>query len=163
VPETDRLRLRPVDLGDRDAWSDFVADPEATRLLHVPQPFDPAFGARLLDRWVARFDDPIGMYAAVERDGGEVAGFVGYVARELDWGRELELGWLLRRRFHGRGYATEAARALRPLVPGRVISLIRVENDASVNVARKLGMDVEREVDFAGYATYVFVSPRPSP
>ena len=47
---------------------------------------------------------------------------------------------MLRRPFHGRGYATEAARALRPLVPGRVVSLIRIENDASRNVAQKIGM-----------------------
>jgi RimJ/RimL family protein N-acetyltransferase len=65
----------------------------------------------------------------------------------MPWGDEIELGWLLRRPFWGRGIATEAAQALRPLVPGRVVSLIRVGNDASANVARKLGMTVERELD----------------
>jgi RimJ/RimL family protein N-acetyltransferase len=161
--ETTRLQLRPLRADDREAWNDFITDPEATRLLHVPQPVPTALATRLLDRWLEHFADPVGMYAAVERESGETAGFVGFVPRELEWGEEIELGWLLRRPFHGRGYATEAAKALRPLVPGRVISLVRVENEASSNVAHKLGMEVEREIEFASFPTYVFVSPRPLP
>jgi RimJ/RimL family protein N-acetyltransferase len=89
---------------------------------------------------------------------GETAGFVGFARRDLPWGSEVELGWLLRRAAWGRGYATEAARALRPLVPGRVISLIRVENGASANVARKLGMNREPEVEYDGFRTAVWAS-----
>jgi RimJ/RimL family protein N-acetyltransferase len=163
VIETDRLALRPLGMGDLDAWTDFLADEEATRLTHFPGPVEPELAGKLLARWVERFDDPLGMYAVVVRESGETAGFVGYVPRRLDWGDELELGWLLRRAFHGRGYATEAARALRPLAPGRVISLIRVENEPSQKVARKLGMEIERETEVADLATYVFVSPRPLP
>lgn len=110
--ETDRLRLRPISREDEAAWIDFVGDPEATRLLHSPDPFDPELGRKLLERWVRRFDDPVGMYAAIERESGETAGFVGFVKREL-----------------------------------------------SANVARKLGMQIEREAEISGFATYVFVSP----
>jgi RimJ/RimL family protein N-acetyltransferase len=39
-----------------------------------------------------------------------------------------------------------------------VISLIRVENTASENVARKIGMVYEREITFAGFATNVWAS-----
>jgi RimJ/RimL family protein N-acetyltransferase len=106
-------------------------------------------------------EDPIGMYALVERESGETVGFVGFARRDLDWGDEIELGWLIRRAHWGHGYATEAARALRPLVPGRIISMIRVENEASANVARKLGMSVERELDYYGFRTDVWMSPSP--
>ena len=94
----------------------------------------------------------------LDRESGETVGFVGFVRRELDWGDEIELGWLIRRAHWGRGYATEAARSLRPLVPGRIVSMIRVENEASANVARKLGMSIERELDYYGFRTYVWVS-----
>ena len=57
--------------------------------------------------------------------------------------------------------ATEAALAVRALVPGRAISLIRVENEASKNVARKVGMTPEREIEVAGFQTEVFASPSP--
>jgi RimJ/RimL family protein N-acetyltransferase len=100
------------------------------------------------------------MYALIVHETRETAGFVGFVPRDHPWGHELELGWLLRRAFWGRGYATEAARALRPLARERVVSMIRVENEASANVARKLGMTVEREVDdYHGFRTHVWVSP----
>ena len=158
--ETDRLALRPLAERDLDAWADFLGDPEATRLLHSPEPVHDR--GRLeagLRRWVDLADGPVGMYTVTLRESGETTGFVGFVARELDWGPEIELGWLLRRGHWGHGYATEAARALRPLVPGRVISLIRVENDASAAVARKLGMTVEREVEYYGFATNVWTSP----
>lgn len=162
--ETERLLLRPMSLADEEAWADFAMDAEATRLLHSPQAAPDRDRARgVLERWSAMYEDPVGFYSLVERESGEVVGFVGFVRRELDWGPEIELGWLLRRRFHGQGYATEAARALRPLVPGRIVSMIRVENEASQKVARKLGMEIEREVDYVGFPTYVFVSPRPAP
>jgi RimJ/RimL family protein N-acetyltransferase len=41
--------------------------------------------------------------------------------------------------------------------------MIRVENEASAKVARKLGMTVEREVEYYGYRTQVWVSPAPEP
>ena len=109
-----------------------------------------------LRRWVELAEEPIGMYSLTVRDTGETVGFVGFIPRE-SLGQELELGWLVRREFWGNGYATEAARALKPLVPGRFVSMIRVENEASANVARKLGMTVEREVDhYHGFRTHVW-------
>lgn len=156
--ETERLTLRPLSEADFGAWADFIGDPEATRLLHTPDPVtDPERVRASLGRWIGTFDDPVGMYTLIVRETGETAGFVGFAPRDHPWGHELELGWLLRRVFWGRGYATEAARALRPLVDDRVVSMIRVENDASANVARKLGMTIEREVDdYHGYRTHLW-------
>ena len=158
--ETQRLLLRPLSEDDLEAWADFLGDPEATRLLHTPDPVhDPDRLMGGLRRWASMYEEPIGMYAALVRAGAETAGFVGFVPCDMPWGRELELGWLLRKRFWGQGYATEAARALGPLAPARVISLIRCENSASANVARKLGMTIEREIDYRGFKTNVWVGP----
>jgi RimJ/RimL family protein N-acetyltransferase len=153
--------LRPLARRDLDPWAEFLADPLATRLLHFPEPHSRDLSERLLERTIARAAGDIAMYAVRVRASGDVAGFVGYAPRQLEWGGELELGWLLLRPFHGCGYATEAARPVRMLVPGRVISLIRVENEASQNVARMIGMTAEREVEFAGFRTHVFASHAP--
>jgi RimJ/RimL family protein N-acetyltransferase len=161
--ETERLVLQPLSENDLEPWAEVMADAEARRLLHTPEPV--ADGERVtagLRRWVSLFREPVGMYTATVAATGEAAGFVGFVPRELPWGDEIELGWLLLRRAWGRGYTTEAARALRPLVPGRVISLIRVEHDASANVARKLGMSIEGEIELLGFETNVWVSERTS-
>jgi RimJ/RimL family protein N-acetyltransferase len=156
--QTDRLSLRPLEQSDIDAWAEFLADPDAVRLIHFPEPHDRERSAQLLSRTIERADGAKAMYAVDVLDTGETVGFVGFSPRELEWGRELELGWLLLPRFHGLGYATEAARAVRSFVPERVISLIRVENAASINVARKLAMRFDRDIEFAGFATHVYVS-----
>jgi ribosomal-protein-alanine N-acetyltransferase len=156
--ETERLTLRAVEPGDLDAWAEFMADPDAVRFVHFPKPHDRELSERLLTRTIERADGAKAMYTVILRETAETVGFVGYSPRELEWGHELELGWLLLPRFHGHGYATEAAHVIRSLVPERVISLIRTENLASINVARKLGMRVERDVEYAGFATHVFVS-----
>jgi len=150
--------VHPLAPGDLDAWAAVLADPEVTRLLHFPEPHTRAESEALLERTIARADGAVAMYAVVVRETGETAGFVGFAPRELEWGSEVELGWTLARAHQGRGYATEAARAVRALVPGRVVSLIRVENDASKNVARKLGMHHERELVWNGFATDLFAS-----
>ena len=36
--ETPRLGLPPVNDGDLEAWANLLANPRATRLLHVPEP-----------------------------------------------------------------------------------------------------------------------------
>jgi RimJ/RimL family protein N-acetyltransferase len=156
--ETERLLLRPLHRTDVEAWIAFLSDREALRLVHFPEPHDRQRAEELLERTVARADGDVAMYTVTVRDGRDTVGFVGYSPRSMEWGQERELGWLLLPQFHGRGYATEAAAAIRGLVPGRVISLIRVENEPSINVARKLGMRLERSIEFAGFETYVYVS-----
>jgi RimJ/RimL family protein N-acetyltransferase len=132
--------------------------------LHTPEPvLDRERALAGLRSWISLIDGEVGMHTAFLRETRETVGFVGFVPRELSWGDEIELGWLVRRQFWGNGYATEAARALRPLVPGRVVSMIRVENQASARVAGKLGMTLEREVEYYGHRTQVWVSPAPEP
>jgi len=65
-----------------------------------------------------------------------------------------------------RGLATEAAMACRDhcfdLGLDRVISLIRPENLPSRRVAEKIGMIIEREVDWHGYRHLVYAAGRPT-
>ena len=65
--------------------------------------------------------------------------------------RTHEIGWVLHRDYHGRGYATEAARALlgygfETLGLHRVIATCQPENVASWRVMEKIGM--RREAHF---------------
>jgi len=68
----------------------------------------------------------------------------------------------LARRFQGKGFATEAARAcmnygFNRLAKDRIISLIRAENLPSRRVAERNGMAVEKETEFAGLPHLVYV------
>ena len=64
-------------------------------------------------------------------------------------GTVWELGWILSREFHGKGYAAEAARGLmeycRVSGPSRFIAHCDSENTASRRVMEKLGMSL-REI-----------------
>lgn len=153
--ETDRLTLRPLSRDDLPAFAAFLGDPEATAGLHTPDPqTDPAVVAKILDRWVEQAE----MYTLIVKATGETAGFVGFVPRTMEWGDELELGWMLMLDQRGKGYASEAAAALRATKDQRVISLIRTDNPASESVARRIGATRERVFEYWGYETGVWVS-----
>jgi [ribosomal protein S5]-alanine N-acetyltransferase len=160
VIETERLILEPLSRDHLEPWTRFMLDGDARAGLHTPEPSASAAEAAAgLDR----FADVAEMYALRVRASREIAGFVGFVPRTLDWGDELELGWMLLPAYRGYGYATEAALALRPLKGPRIISLIREDNRASQAVARRLGAERERVLDYWGYATGVWVSQREPP
>lgn len=141
--ETDRLVLRMFRESDTDAYADMVGDPDVMRFLGGGKPVSREEAWRnmalILGHWHLR---GFGMWAVVEKASGEMVGRVGCWQPE-GW-PGLEVGWTLRRRFWGRGYATEAARAsvayaFDELDQARVISLIAPENVNSIRVAERLG------------------------
>jgi RimJ/RimL family protein N-acetyltransferase len=89
-----------------------------------------------------------GFWTVREKCGGEFVGVVGLgnFCRETspDFGGDPEMGWVLARSAHRRGYATEAAQAaigwmrLRH-APRRLVCMIEPENAASLRVAAKCG------------------------
>jgi RimJ/RimL family protein N-acetyltransferase len=141
--ETDRLILRMLRASDFDAYAEMCADPEVMRHIGDGQPLVRALAWRNLAMTVGHWHlRGYGLWAAQERSSGALVGRIGF------WNPEgwpgFELGWMLRRAFWGRGYATEGARAaLRfafvELRQPHVISLIRPENAASIRVAQRLG------------------------
>jgi [ribosomal protein S5]-alanine N-acetyltransferase len=110
--DTARLMLEPLSRAHLEPWLRFMMDGDARAGLHTP---DPAESEAQAAAGLDRFAEVATMYALVVRETREVAGFVGFVPRTMEWGDELELGWMLLPAHRGRGYATEAAAALRPL------------------------------------------------
>jgi len=154
VIETERLTLRPLSRDDVEPWTRFMTDGDARAGLHTPDAVSAEDAAAALDRFV----EVAVMYTLVVRESAETVGFVGFIPRTMDWGDELELGWMLLPAHRGRGYATEAARALRATKDRRIISLIRTDNPASESVARRIGAERERVFEYWGYETGVWVS-----
>ena len=162
--ETERLVLRMFRESDTDAYAEMVADPEVMRFLGGGQPVPRAEAwrnmAMVLGHWQLR---GYGMWAVEEKESGEMVGRVG-CWRPEGW-PGLEVGWTLRRRFWGRGYATEAARAsvayaFEALDQTRVISLIAPENVNSIRVAERLGEKPEGEWDIFGTKVIIYAVGR---
>jgi RimJ/RimL family protein N-acetyltransferase len=160
--ETERLVLRAPVPEDAEALAPMYADPEVMRSLGdgrtLSRKETERSVRRMIEAWHA---DRFGLFTTVRKEDEAVIGRVGLivwnpetwqVARTgADGPTELEVGYTIGRPFWGRGYATEAAAAardfaLRELGAARLIALIIQGNEASENVARKLGLAYERDV-----------------
>lgn len=165
--ETERLRLRGYrreDLGDLAAM---FADEEHMRF--YPAPFTREQTGVWIERQFERYrDDGFGLWIIEERDTGAFLGTAGPSIQVVEGTREVEIGWHVRPGSKGRGFAPEAAGAARDwafanLDADHLISLVRPENRPSARVAEKIGMHVDREVDYKGFGHLVYRIDRVSP
>ena len=174
--ETDRLLLRAPIPEDAEELAPMYGDPEVMRYVGQGRTLTAKETAssvqRTIDMWAA---DGFGLFTAVRKDDDALIGRVGLILRNTDtWQTahagetrptELEVGYTIGRPFWGKGYATEAAAAARDfalerLGARRLIALIIRGNDASENVARKLGFEYERDVKFGRRNAQLFALER---
>ena len=100
-----------------------------------------------------------GLFMVEEKASGAVIGEVGlfYGRRDLgpDFDAAPEIGWILAAAAHGRGYASEAARAAQGWFAAtqgdrRCVCMIDPAHGASFRVAAKLGYKSYRSTDYHG-------------
>jgi RimJ/RimL family protein N-acetyltransferase len=143
--QTPRLVLRPITLADWPAIHRYMSDPTVTRWLPEGR-LDEAQTQAFTRKNAGRSATAV---AVIE---GESAQLVGHMPFHPWFGHAThELGWVIAADRQGRGYATEAARALMDfafttLACHRVIATCQPENVASWRVMEKLGM--RREAHF---------------
>ncbi|KLD65992.1 GNAT family N-acetyltransferase [Dyella japonica] len=160
VIETARLRLTALAERHFDDYAAMLADPASTRWIGDGQPLDRTNAwrslAMLIGHWQLR---GYGMWALELKDTGEFIGRAGLMRPE-GW-PDLELGWMLKPEFRHHGYATEAGSAIlefawHALGSPRVISLVKIGNEASDRVAERLGGEHIDDMDFFGAHNHVF-------
>jgi [ribosomal protein S5]-alanine N-acetyltransferase len=157
IARTRRLTLRHFHPSDGEAMDRVFGDPEVMRYgdgMRTPE---------WVRRWVAGWTDQyylawgFGMWAVVEDSSGAV---IGYCGLSRFPGRcaagDTEIGFRLARPYWGRGFATEAACAVRDhafetLALPRLIAIIDPGNLASIRVAEKIGMRYAKDVSVEGY------------
>lgn len=150
---TDRLLLRGWRPGDADALLAMSTDPEVMRFF--PRPMRPdeadAFVARQRSREAA--GAPY-LLVVETRDEPDFVGFVGLAEPSFEafFTPCVEIGWRLVRPAWGKGYATEAARAVLAHAFDEhglpeVVSFTAVLNTPSVAVMQRLGMERVAEFD----------------
>ena len=152
--ETERLLLRRWDVeADLDAYAALCADPEVMRYIGDGDTRTRVECAEQLMAFELSWTKlGFGLFAAEPVDSGELVGFVGLAIPDFlpEIMPAVEIGWRLSRTSWGKGYATEAARAVLAfsfdeLGFERLVSVHVVGNDASGNVMKKIGMHLDRE------------------
>ena len=162
--ETERLTIRPLRIEDADELHELYSDVEAMRFLTSSPPATVAESRAWVQSKIELFerDDGLSLWAAVARDTGAVVGDVGLQWETYD-GRVVDLGCRLIRRHWGRGYASEASRAVlsagfRELGVDRICAATHVDNARARRVLEALGGRRERELHVYGMdmALYAF-------
>jgi RimJ/RimL family protein N-acetyltransferase len=158
--ETERLTLRMFREADLDDYAEICADAEVMRFLGEGRPLSRADAwrqmAMILGHWQLRGYGP---WAVEERESGRIIGRIGFFNPE-GW-PGFELGWVLGTAYHGRGYATEGAKAalryaFEVMNREKVISLIQPANTASIRVAVRLGECLEGEGEVFGKKVLIY-------
>ena len=168
---TERLVLRPHTLDDVADCTEMWGDPAVTRFIASGATY-PASDVwsrvlRYAGHWAL---NGYGFWAARERTTGRFVGDVGLMEfrRGMVAGtpglslEEPECGWVLAAWAHGRGYATEAMRAVTAWADERfprLMCIIDPDNEISVRVAQKLGFGETGTALFAGKPVRVFHRP----
>jgi RimJ/RimL family protein N-acetyltransferase len=153
VLETDRLRLRPWRVEDapvqRELWAE--RDPRVPEHRRIDAAGRPTLED--VEAWVRDGARPParGLLALEVAATGEVVGYCGLIDGDAGTEDEPELAFELLRRTWGRGYATEAARAVlgwaRESGCARVRATVRDWNTASRRVLAKVGFVASGRVE----------------
>ncbi len=155
VLQTERLTLRPLALSDVDTVHVYASDPELTRfMLYLPSETREetlAFLSQAAEEWQKQA--PAFFEFAIVLEGVQIGAVSIYLNEDRTKG---ELGWILNRDYHGKGYAAEAALAVeefavRKLRVRKLIAHCDFRNRPSYRLMERLGLTLE---DDTGTRTY---------
>jgi RimJ/RimL family protein N-acetyltransferase len=149
--ETERLRLRQWIESDREPFARLNADPRVMEFF--PSILDRAASDAGIDRAQAKIAERgWGFWAVESKQNRQFIGFVGLEipTADLPFSPCVEIGWRLAFEYWGKGYATEAAKAVLKVGFDRlelpeIVSFTTIDNHRSSAVMERLGMTRDAE------------------
>ncbi|MCR5402901.1 MAG: GNAT family N-acetyltransferase [Butyrivibrio sp.] len=151
ILRTERLLIRETTVEDVDEFYKIYKDPDITRYMEGLFE-DPEDEKRYQRDYIEKVYGLMGfgVWTLVNLEDGAVVGRAGYSIRNgFD---DIELGFLVGLKYQGKGYATEACRAIldygkNVLKFENVQTLVKAENEVSIHLCEKLGFKRMDEVD----------------
>ena len=147
--ETERLLLRAYTMDDFNALYEIMSDPETMQ--HYPAPFD----EERTRRWIAwnlenYAQYGFGLWAVVLKESGTFIGDCGITIQNIDGEMLPEIGYHIHKNYWRRGFAKEAARAVRDWVftntdYDAIYSYMKYTNVGSYSTALANGMKKVKE------------------
>jgi len=152
---TERLLLRRFTPEDEPAYADIITNPNVYRYLGTGQGIQREQVGRMIDNLDASWGHGLGTYAVVELSSDKLIGHCG--VRGLPCGR-IEILYAYAEDAWGKGYATEAARAvLDAHITRPLIAVSYTENTGSIGVIKKLGFSHVGQEKMFGSMLELFV------
>ncbi len=144
ILETERLMLREMEPEDFQALFRVLGDPETMQ--HYPYTFDGQHVRDWIERNMNRYrKDGFGLWAVCLKQSGEMIGDCGLTLQDIDGKILPEIGYHIRRDCQRKGYAHEAAKAVRNWAfrntdyPA-LYSYCKYTNVPSIRTAESIGM-----------------------
>lgn len=157
ILETDRLLLRRLLRSDLDDLYALYRDPEM-RQYFPPEGVSPDKTLTYEEtreelEWFLNGHPrhpELGLWATILKENGAFIGRCGLLPWTIDGQDEVEIAYMIDKRYWGLGLGTEAARGIRDyaftrLDLSRLICCVYSENTGSIKVATGIGMAFERE------------------
>ncbi len=149
ILETDRIMLREFTQADLEQLAAMMGDEEQMRLYPRPRTKDET--RDWIDRTIENYRNfGFGFWSMESAETTEFLGYCGIRPRWIDGVEEAEMGWHTMKHAWNQGIATHAAAACRDfaftqLKLPRLVAIIDPDNPASMKVAHKIGMRLEKE------------------
>lgn len=153
--ESNRLKFRKLTMNDIPKWAEFFVNNDGLKFVGINSVTDKY---EMAEKWIKgtlkRYEKQAYGFLAVElKDSNEFIGMGGILIWELNGRKEHEIAYSIIPEYWGNGYATEIAQTIKDysfknIDSNRFISIIHVENLASVKVATKTGMHVLFNTEF---------------
>ncbi len=152
--ETERLILRDWADGDGKLFAQMNFDPMVMEFM--PRRLDEAASNKLVKRFKKHLADyGYGLYAVEVKETKAFIGFVGleHVPENMPFSPAVEIAWRLSYDAWGHGYASEAAKVVLKygfdeLGLKEIVAFSVYDNDKSLSVMSKIGMEKDPEGDF---------------
>ncbi len=149
---TERMILREFENTDVDHLVDLDSDPAVTKYINGGKPTPRAFIVeQVMPRVMQYYQnlDRQGIWAAIEKESGEFMGWF-HLRPNRVAPEETELGYRLKQKYWGQGYATEGSLALvkkgfEALDAKTIVAIADPENGASRRVMVKAGLTYQGE------------------
>lgn len=149
ILNTRRTYLREMMLSDYEDLCEILQDVET--MYAYEHAFSDQEVMAWLNKQLERYQqDGIGLWAIIDQETEQFVGQAGLTYQDVKGKQEMEIGYLLKRKYWHQGYAAEAANACKEyafdvLKAERVVSIIRDNNYASQRVAERVGMKPESQ------------------
>lgn len=166
ILETERVRLRKFTQADLDELAAMMSDKDQMWLYPRPRTRDET--KMWIDRTIEHYrSHGYGFWLMESAEDGEFLGYSGIRPRVIEGTEEVEMGWHTTKQRWNQGLTTHAAAACRDfaftqLKIRRLVAIIDTDNPASMRVAQKIGMQLEKEtiVDGSHCLLYSIEKPR---